>query len=139
MIKLYQVFLDYSNWLRQIYLNYRGPPICSHPHQRPPLLYKATISENKLYIFVFDIPLKESLHIILMTIVCFEINQLQSSGDRQMIAKENISKNIFSWVPLRPQHLTLIIDLLKREFPICDVQGDILGKPLIFTKGIPHS
>ena len=34
--------------------------------------------------------LKESLHIILMTIVFFDINQLHSLGYRQMITKEKI-------------------------------------------------
>ena len=37
--------------------------------------------------------LKESLHIILMTIVFFEINLLHSLGYGQMITKEKIYKN----------------------------------------------
>ena len=38
--------------------------------------------------------LKESLHIILMTIFFFEINQLQSLGYRRMITNEKIYENI---------------------------------------------
>ena len=36
---------------------YSGPPICGHPHQRPPLFNEARISENQLCILVFKIPL----------------------------------------------------------------------------------
>ena len=38
--------------------------------------------------------LKESLHIILMTIVFLEINQLHSLGYRQMITKEKIYERL---------------------------------------------
>ena len=44
--------------------------------------------------------LKESLHIILMTIVFFEINQLHSLGYRQMITKEKVYEKISSRVQL---------------------------------------
>ena len=40
------------------------------------------------------ISLKESLHIILMTIVFFDIIQLHSLGYRQMNTKEKIYENI---------------------------------------------
>ena len=38
--------------------------------------------------------LKESLHIILMTLVFLEINQLHSVGYRQMITKEKIYERL---------------------------------------------
>ena len=37
-----------------------------------------------------------------------------------------------------PQYLTIIIDVLEREFLICDVAGGLFRKPPEFTKGNPH-
>ena len=41
-----------------------------------------------------SIGLKESLHIILMTIVFLEINQFHSLGYRQMITKEKLYERL---------------------------------------------
>ena len=46
------------------------------------------------YSFVQSNTLKESLHIILMTIVFLEINQLHSLGYGQMITKEKIYERL---------------------------------------------
>ena len=43
---------------------------------------------------------KESLHIILIRLVSFEINRLHSIGFRQMMTKEKIYEKIFLRVPL---------------------------------------
>ena len=50
---------------------------------------------SSVYLIVFNrFILKESLHIILMTIVFFEINMLHSLGYKQMITKEKIYEKI---------------------------------------------
>ena len=64
----------------------------------------ATGVEKTLLIYdtqsTIHVALEESLHIILMTIAFFEINQLHSLGYRQMITKEKIYEKISSRVQL---------------------------------------
>ena len=58
-----------------------------------------------------------------------------------MITKDKIYKKYFKgsiWVVSELEHLATIIDVLRREFPICDVAGGQFGKPFIFTKGNPQ-
>ena len=66
--------------------------------------------------------LKESLHIHLMKIVFFEINQIYFLGYGQMTTQEKKLKSILKG-PFEPQHSTVITDVLTREFPICDETG----------------
>ena len=73
-----------------------------------------------------------------MMIVFFEINHLHSLGYRAMITKKYIYINSSFKGLSEPQFSTVITDVIKREFPICDVAGEQIGKPLDFTKGNSH-
>ena len=75
---------------------------------------------------------------MLMRIVSFEINRLNSLGVRQIITKEKSIEIYISKGPFEPQYSAIITDVLEREFPSFDVAGGQFGKPLIFTKGNPH-
>ena len=73
-----------------------------------------------------------------MNTVFFETIQIHSLGYRQIITKENkYLKSMFKG-PSVSQYSTVITDILKREFPICDIAGGQFGKPLDFTKGNSH-
>ena len=75
---------------------------------------------------------------ISMTLVFFETNQIHSLGFRQTITKEKLSELYFLKGLSGPQYSTVITDVLKMEFPICDVGRGQFGKPPVFSKGNPH-
>ena len=54
-----------------------------------------------------------------------------------MITQEKISLRVYLgiiWVLSELEHSATKTDVLKREFPICDVAGGQIGKPSIFFK-----
>ena len=88
-----------------------------------------------LLLLGFRISLKE---IISKSIIFFEtlINYTLYGIGKCLKKKENL-KNIFKGLS-KLQHSAVITDVLKREFPICDVAGGQFGKPSVLTKGNPH-
>ena len=74
----------------------------------------------------------------LMKIVFFEINHLHSFRYREMITIEKIyRKSSFKGLS-EPQYSTVMTNVFKREFSICDKAGGQIGKPPGFTKGNSH-
>ena len=58
-----------------------------------------------------------------------------------MITQEQMFKKYLKgsiWVLSELEHAAIKTDVLKREFPICDVAGGQFGKPSIFSKGNPQ-
>ena len=74
-----------------------------------------------------------------MIILLFEISQLYSSGYRQMIMKDRISKRNNCKSAAYTHYSRVITDVLKRKFLICDVAGGQFGKPPFCSKGNPIS
>ena len=78
---------------------------------------------------------KESLHIICMSPFLFGIITLNSLTTRIMIIRKRTIKKVnrLKFSIIQDNHF----DVVKREFPICDVQQGLIGDLLVLSKSNP--